>query len=188
MKNYLWLLCSNLLSFSLSAVRVAQLTVDTSKDFSGSCPSSPRSKHQTLPAGTVSPHHQPIIHRTSLQHPTPSSQMRAKQRSWSDLRSPSPQKQLLPSFSKCGERERERERERESACLFVCVCVFTTVAACIRLWYGYHPVPSQDVVLVFVYSWPSPPLSCYCYAKILILLNAMTIIVGIVVSLIISSV
>ena len=159
--------------FSLSpAVRVGQLTVDTSKDFSGSCPSSPRSKHQTLPAGSVSPHHQPIIHRTSLQHPTPSSQMRAKQRSWSDLRSPSPQKVLLPSFSKCVERERES----------MCMRVYPRVAACIRLWYGYHLAPSQDVVLVSIYSWSFPLL---CYAKLLhscihVVFNAMTIIVGIV--------
>ena len=110
-KDYMVDLLSLFLSLSLSAARVAQLlTVDMNKDSSGSCPSSPRSKHQTLPTGSVSPHHQPIIHRASLQHPTPHSQMRAKQRSWSDLRSPSPQKQLLPSFSKC-------------MCVCVCVCV-----------------------------------------------------------------
>ncbi len=133
----------NLLSFSFSlfpspAVRVGQLTVDTSKDFSGSCPSSPRSKHQTLPTGSVSPHHQPIIHRTSLQHPTPSSQMRAKQRSWSDLRSPSPQKPLLPSFSKS-----EREKASMCVCLPQSSCMHEALVWLppqyqVRMWFGVH--------------------------------------------------
>ena len=104
------------------------LAVDTRTDtlyHRGSCPSSPRTKHQTLPY--PSPQHQPIIHRTSLQHPT-STLLRDKQRSWSDLRSPSPQK-LLPSFSKsvfcvC---------VYMCVCVCVCVCVYICVCVCVCL-------------------------------------------------------